>query len=108
MWNSDVLVTDISGVVAEYFVMNKPLVYCASNMILTPEEHTRRILEGCYVVNNETELRACLTELQNGNDYLKEKRTKIIEELFGDNLYTSAELIVNALIRDAKKGDEIL
>lgn len=104
MWNSSVLVTDISGVLAEYFVMNKPLIYCASNMILHPEEHTKKMLEGCYVANNAEELQNYLEELQKGNDPLKEKRTQIIEELFGETLYSSAEMIVNELIKDSKKG----
>lgn len=96
-WNSSVLVSDTSSVVAEYFVTGKPLVFCMSNMILEPEEHTKKILEGCYVVYNAEELEKCLEDLAVGNDYLKEKRMQIIQDVFGDTLYTATENIVNEL-----------
>lgn len=99
-WESDVLVSDTSSMVAEYFVTGKPLVFCMSNMILEPEEHTKKILEGCYVVNNSTELKECLERLSRGEDILKGKRREIIQEVFGDTLYTATDRIVNELIHD--------
>ncbi len=82
-WGSSVLVSDISGIMPEYFSTGKPLIFCASNMVLTPAEHTVRMLEGCYVVNNEQELFACLEQLRQGIDPLADKRQEIIRELFG-------------------------
>lgn len=97
MWKSDVLVGDISGILPEYFIMNKPLVFCASNMILEPTESTKRMLEGCYIVNNKQELEECLYSLMNGNDPLKEKRIEIINELFTNKLETCVDEILNLL-----------
>jgi len=96
-WNSSVLVSDTSSMVAEYFVTGKPLVFCMSNMVLEPEEHTKKILEGCYIVNNGEELEACLERLASGQDDLKEKRKQIIQEVFGNTLYTATENIVKEL-----------
>lgn len=100
MWNSSALISDISGVMPEYFVMDKPLIYCASNMILEPADHTIRMLEGCYVVENQEQMQACLENLEKGIDPLKGKRHAIIDELFGDTLENSTDLIINEIWRD--------
>ena len=100
-WGSDALVTDISGIMPEYFVTGKPLIYCASNMILTPAEHTRKLLEGCYVVNDVEELKQCLNDLRNGLDPLKEIRQRIIIELWGENLYQCNQKIIEELSKTA-------
>lgn len=102
MWKSDVLVGDISGILPEYFIMNKPLVFCASNMILKPTEFTKRMFEGCYIVNNKQELEKCLTSLMNGIDPLKEKRNEIINELFTNKLDTCIDDILTQLIDKVK------
>lgn len=97
MWNSDVLVGDISGILPEYFIMNKPLIFCASNMILQPTAFTKRMFEGCYIVNNKQELEERLTSLMNGIDPLKQKRAEIISELFTNQLDTCIPDIMNHL-----------
>ncbi len=102
MWSSDVLVGDVSGILPEYFIMNKPLIFCASNMILKPTEFTKRMFEGCYIVNNKQELEECLTSLMNGIDTLKEKRVEIINELFTNKLDTCVNDILNQLTSNVK------
>ena len=97
MWASSVLVTDYSGIVPEYFVMDKPLIFCTSNMILQPTEFTRRMLQGCYLADNEEELERHLENLRAGNDYLRETRKEIIQELFGETLFTSVRDILDEL-----------
>lgn len=98
--NSNVLVTDISSIIAEYFVTGNPIIYCASNMTLELAEHTKRILDGCYVVYNKKELFLCLANLKKGNDELKCKRDRIISELFGDYLKCSTEKIIEEIVID--------
>lgn len=82
-WGTDVLVTDTSGVIPEYLVTGHPMIFCASNMYLTPVPNTKRMLEGCYIVNNQEELSRCLADLQAGIDPLADARKKMVEELFG-------------------------
>lgn len=102
-WGSSVLVSDISGIMPEYFSTGKPLIFCATNMVLTPAEHTVRLLEGCYVVNNEQELFSCLDQLKRGIDPLAEKRQEIIKELFGDLQDSASRRIVEYLDGDYQK-----
>ena len=96
-WQSDALITDISGIMPEYFLMDKPMVFCRSNMILDPTDFTARMLEGCYCVDGPEQLRQVLDGLRQGNDPLKQKRAAIIEELFGDSLNESIPRIINEL-----------
>ena len=93
LWRSSVLISDYSGMVPEYFSTGKPLIFCMSNMILTLSDFGRRMMEGCYRVNNEAELFACLEMLKAGQDPLKEKRQEIIAELYGNNAGACARIL---------------
>lgn len=95
--NSSVLISDISGIMPEYFVTGKPLIYCASNMKLHPTAMTEKMLTGCYVVYTAEELWECLEQLKNGNDRLADTRKAVAEELFKASFHGSAERIVEEL-----------
>jgi len=99
-WGSSVLVSDVSGMVPEYFFTGKPLIFCATNMELTLAPYIRRLLEGCYVVNNQEELFQTLRDLKNGQDPLAEKRKQIALELFGDPNLSPSSNIIEALAED--------
>lgn len=103
MWGSSVLVTDISGIMPEYFVTGKPMIYCASNMPLTPSPHTKTMLEGCYIVNNREELFACLEKLAAGSDPLAEVRQKITEKLYGGLNSAPSAGILEELAKDREQ-----
>lgn len=103
-WGSSVLVGDISGILPEYFSTGKPLIFCASNMVLTPAAHTKRMFEGCYIVNNDEELFAVLDQLKQGIDPLAEKRKQIATELFGNLQDSPSHKIVDYLANDCKKN----
>ncbi|MGN0999428.1 MAG: CDP-glycerol glycerophosphotransferase family protein [Faecousia sp.] len=100
MWNSDVLITDISGVMAEYFVMGKPVIYCAGNMYLTPAEHTARMLEGCYVVRSWEELKDTLLRLRQGMDPLEKRRRQLAREIYGSLDSTPSQAVVEEIAED--------
>ncbi len=95
-WQSSVLISDYSSMVPEYFLMGKPLIFCISNMVLTLSDFGKKILEGCYVVEQEAELFATLDMLKRGEDPLKEKRLQLIRNLYGDNCGV-CDRILNAL-----------
>ncbi len=95
-WQSSALISDYSGMVPEYFLTGKPLIFCISNMVLTLSDFGQKILEGCYVVREERELFATLDMLKRGEDPLKEKRLALIRELYGNN-HGVCEKILDAL-----------
>lgn len=102
LWETDVLVSDMSGLVPEYIATGKPLVFCATNFELTLEPTTARMLEGSYVVRSEQELFACLEQLQQGIDPLAQKRARIHAELFNEELCCPSEKIVEHLAKERK------
>ncbi len=104
LWGSSVLISDISGIMPEYFTTGKPMIFCASNMELKLADFARRMIyEGCYVVNDQEELFACLDKLSKGDDPLRETRQKLIPELFGKSTANATQNILEALANDRKK-----
>lgn len=99
IWESSVLLSDISGFMPEYFVTGKPIIFCASNMYVHPVEHTRKMLEGCYIANTPEEAYGYLEQLKNGTDPLKEKRRHLIKEVFGKDLGQASAKIVEKMAR---------
>ena len=102
IWESDVLITDISAFLPEYFVTGKPIIFCASNMFLEPTEETDMMLKGCYVSHNAEETYGYLDKLKYGDDPLKSIREKVINELFGDSINTATKKIVENVYKLSK------
>lgn len=102
-WGSSVLVSDISGMMPEFFVTGKPLVFCAGNMELELAPHICKMLEGCYIVKTPQELFDVLQKLKAGEDPLQDKRKLLISELFGDLSKQASAAITEALAKDAKQ-----
>jgi hypothetical protein len=78
--SSDVLVSDMSSMMAEYFITGKPIVY--THKVDTFNQFGSKLAEGYYWVNNQLELDEVLSMLGRGEDPLKPKRQEIIEEMF--------------------------
>lgn len=97
-WNSDVLVTDFSSVIMEYYLTGKPIIYCPSGLEIT--DFFSDILSVNYVANDWDEIESILFELENGNDEKKEKRIQKIKEFLGDYENISKR-IVDALYDDS-------
>lgn len=94
---SSLLITDISSIIINYFVTGKPIIFC--NHKYSKTEQFKKIIDCMYIANNEEDLKRYITEITNGNDYLKEKRHKLINDEF---LYHSgsSKRIVNTIIND--------
>lgn len=79
-YSSDCMVTDISSIVAEYFLTGKPIIYCHKKDCFN--DFSRKLSEGFYWVKNWNELEKTLEMLKSGSDPLNEKRQKLIKEAF--------------------------
>ena len=79
-YSSDFMITDISSIVAEYFLTGKPIVYCHKKYCFN--DFSRRLSEGFYWVHNKEELKKTIDMLKNDEDPLKEKRQQIIKDNF--------------------------
>lgn len=92
--SSKMLITDCASFLGEYFATKKPLVRLNSKekMNLLFNE----IVDCYYQANNPKELEDILNQiLINNNDYLKEKRRKIAQELSFSSINSSKSIIDN-------------
>lgn len=100
-WASSVLVSDISGMMPEYFVTGKPVIYCPSHAGLTLAESSAKLISGCYIAHNEDELFVILERLRRGEDPLQDKRRALITELFGEDIMEIPCRVLKLLREDA-------
>jgi CDP-glycerol glycerophosphotransferase (TagB/SpsB family) len=77
---SDILVSDMSSVMAEYFLTGKPIIYTHRQSAFN--EFGEQLSEGFYWARDEVELCRVLAGLLAGNDPLREKRASLAHKLF--------------------------
>ena len=97
-WNTDVLLTDVSSIIVEYFVTGKPIVYCDTGAI--PDTFFRELLKVMYVTKTWEQAEEKLLELSKGIDPLKKEREKKIRQLMGDDFEHISERFLEAIYND--------
>lgn len=94
-YSSDFMITDISSILIEYFLTQKPIIYCHRTNHFN--DFGLKLAEGFYWVRNWEELQKTIEMLKAGQDPLHDVRQKIIKENFYINPqgagYTIKELI---------------
>ena len=75
--DADLLITDYSSIIINFFLTGKPIIYCKANYELNDDYS--HLSEGMYVAESEEELMKYIKMLLNGEDPLEEKRSQIIE-----------------------------
>jgi len=76
---SDILVSDTSSMLIEYFLTGKPIIY--TYKLAATIDFGKEFAEGFYWVKNEAELRETLNRLIQGKDPLFERRKRIIQDM---------------------------
>lgn len=100
-WQSNVLISDVSSIVVEYFITGKPIIYCSTpKSTLHYMGFFQRILDANYVVASWQELSDTLDALHRGKDPKFQQRQTLIHDLYGDMLGSAAERIVEDIIED--------
>lgn len=100
-WGSDVLVTDVSSVDIEYFITGKPVIYCYRESVEF-SGFAEKLYSVAYWAKDWKEVEGYLLKLQQGEDPLKEKRIKMVEDLLGTDFSSSANKIVEEIVKDYK------
>ena len=98
--NTDLLITDFSSIVINYFLTGKPVIYCYSEARYTKEYS--EMLECCYIARTFRDVERYFNELVKGNDYLKEKRLSLIQKNFLRH-QGAAKRIVDTMENDFRK-----
>jgi hypothetical protein len=96
--SSDVLVSDVSSMLFEYFATGKPIVY--THRVDVFNDLGRTLSEGFYWVRDADELRSTLEKLQQGNDPLAERRRELIDTVVRMAPDSAGGAVVRALKRD--------
>ncbi|MBR3834785.1 MAG: CDP-glycerol glycerophosphotransferase family protein [Lachnospiraceae bacterium] len=89
--STDILLTDYSSIMIQYFLTGKPIVYCPAEYELN--EEYKRILDGVYVANSWQDAVDIMKKLLDGKDILKEKREAIIKQYFTDVKGSSKRIV---------------
>lgn len=97
-YSSDILISDISSVMVDYFMTGKPIIYTHKTDLFN--DFGKKLAEGFYWVRNWDELKKTIEMLKSGNDPLKEKRQEIIKSEF-----YIPETGAGETIKDIIKGD---
>lgn len=79
---ADVLVSDPSGIVMEFFVTGKPIIYTKKAFDHLNDLYKKMLKCTAYWVHNDKELHDTLDMLRRGEDPLKETRLDFIKETF--------------------------
>ena len=100
---ADVLITDYSSIIPQFYMSGKPIIYCTSCIKLN--KTFVRLSEGMYIADNWNQVEAYLDELIKGNDSLADVRQKIIKDMVEENK-DAAERITACLINDYKASEK--
>ena len=103
--SSDILVSDMSSMIAEYFLTGKPIVY--THRTDSFNHFGRELSAGLYWARNQTELDGLLRTLRRGDDPLKEKRQELIDNLYVRPAGGASELI-KTILKDRFREDAVV
>lgn len=87
---ADVLITDYSSILINFFVSGKPIIYCDSMIEFNSD--FKKMDPGIYHTASAGQIKECIGKLYNGCDTLKEKRHRIREEMFKAHKDSSARI----------------
>lgn len=92
-WGTDVLVSDISGMIPEFLFTGKPLIFCGTNMEIELVAPMKQLLDVCYTANNTQELFDRLNRLRAGEDPLAARRQETVRQILGGGERPSAQIL---------------
>lgn len=92
-WNSDFLISDVSGIVPEFFITKKPIMYCHTNTKFEFVDYAADMIRTCYEVRNSDDLVRYFTTLVSGNDYKKNERLACITQHFAGVQNNSSNIL---------------
>lgn len=100
---ADVLVTDYSSTIIEFFLRGKPVIYCGKREELSTQ--IAYVTKTFYYVNEWEQLKKVLDDLKSGVDPLMEERWIAIEQ-FRAGTQEAGKAILNVLIEDYASSKE--
>lgn len=100
--DADILITDYSSIIIQYFITGKPVIYCEGGIKLNSVFEA--MSEGFYIARDKDDIIKYINMLKNGNDELADKRKQIIaDHLEGHR--TAAKKITERIYSDYTAED---
>ena len=96
-WKSDILITDNSGIVPEYFVTLKPIIFCHSD-IFQYTAGMEEIIDSAYQAFTADDINRYFYDLIKDKDYMKKERQETYQYLFHD-IETLSDRVLDVLER---------
>lgn len=97
-WNSDLLISDFSGIVPEYFITGKPIIYCHSNVDFEYTETINHLIHCCYEAFDSKDIERYVHELINQEDTMLQKRVEFIDTVFSNVQHNSANILESLVL----------
>ena len=97
--SADILVSDMSGVVVDFAVTEKPVIFCSYREEFN-EANKALMEEAYYVVKDQKELEEVLELLCRGEDPKREQRKRVVKEVLGICDGRNGERILGVVKRD--------
>lgn len=79
-WNTDILLTDFSSIIPEFYVTGKPIIYCEWRNGYKKTELMNDMCSSMYIANNYEDISGFLKQVFTGNDPLNQRRHDVIEK----------------------------
>ena len=97
-WNSDLLITDFSGIVPEYFITGKPIIYCHSNVNFEYTDTTNHLIHCCYEAFDSNDIERYVHELISQEDTMLQKRVEFIDTVFSNVQHNGANILESLVL----------
>lgn len=98
--SADILVADMSSVIIDFAVMEKPVVFCSPETVVNGANQA--LIDAFYVVHDQEELEQTVEMLCNNEDPKKEERIRAVHEILGKCDGKNGERILEHIKADYK------
>lgn len=99
---ADLIISDFSGMLIEFVMLNKPIIYCGKNDKF--DETGRMIDSVMYHLDPDYNISNAINKYMENGDVLMKERKKVIEEIMAGNRETVGQRIVGVIKDDYKKN----
>lgn len=99
---SDLIISDFSGMLIEFLMLDKPVIYCGKTDSF--DVIGQKMSSIMYRINNEFDIIKSIRDYIKYGDFLKKQRRIFINDMGGSSNGNIGEKIVKEILRDFREG----
>lgn len=96
-YKTDLLITDYSSIIPQFFVTNRPIIYCDKGIPINDDY--KKIMKHCYIANSWNDVEENIKQILIEGDRKKTNRQNYISATF-ENSRRASQRIVNEIIKN--------